>query len=423
MFSNKIDTYNPVKDDKLRASSNSNFDFDGEGFSSMLEKDETLSGKLRETEAEIREDESILSTDEENQAIAKRNSQKRAEAINQTQNNINTSKPETDARNLLKLMDMSTKVNMSAINITKSKKELENTTGASILEADELSGIVTKMLEIKPTIKEQNQIETTIDLSTSEEKMSDSEKEEKNDVLHETQEELLEDMSILSTDEENLAMVNKAKEYKALTDSDFSKNGEEDMEFINELISIQNQSMIEVNHSHKVKNAESIMAQIIEESKNKTVKLNASELSSEDVDYIINLLQQGTADSAYDDKENPSALSAKFLAMLKDSMINKKVFRIDFDNEISVIIKIDVEGKISANFLTSSKELEEGLRNNLYILRQKFEEQGIKYGSIEYTSMEKDNTQIDIQEVIKTIQAAESNSTLEERKNNEKTIH
>ena len=84
---------------------------------------------------------------------------------------------------------------------------------------------------------------------------------------------------------------------------------------------------------------------------------------------------------------------------------------------------IDVEGKISANFLTSSKELEEGLRNNLYILRQKFEEQGIKYGSIEYTSMEKDNTQIDIQEVIKTIQAAESNSTLEERNNNEKTIH
>ena len=93
--------------------------------------------------------------------------------------------------------------------------------------------------------------------------------------------------------------------------------------------------------------------------------------------------------------------------MLKDSLINKKVFRIDFDNEISVIIKIDVEGKISANFLTSSKELEEGLKNNLYILRQKFEEQGIKYGSIEYTSSSDEETHIDMQEVIKTIQAAE----------------
>ena len=56
MFSNRIDTYTPVKDDKLKAQSNSNFDFEGEGFSSMLEDDETLSGKLRETDAEIRED-------------------------------------------------------------------------------------------------------------------------------------------------------------------------------------------------------------------------------------------------------------------------------------------------------------------------------------------------------------------------------
>ena len=70
----------------------------------------------------------------------------------------------------------------------------------------------------------------------------------------------------------------------------------------------------------------------------KLVKLNVSELSSEDVDYIINLLQTGTADPNLDDEENPSALSAKFLAALKDSIINKKVFRIDFDNEISVII-------------------------------------------------------------------------------------
>ncbi len=416
MFADRINTYTPVKEDKLKSQSNQNFDFEGEGFSSMLEKDETLSGKLRETEAEIREDESILSTDEENKAIAKkRTAEAETAAHNKKQESPADKKPDADARNVLKLMDISTKVNMPPIHVSKSKKELENMTGSVSETVDELSGLVQLMSNTpKKEEQEDKPFETTIDLSTSEEKMSDSKKSKKDDTLHETQEELLEDMSILSTDEENLAMARKNSEYKPLSDEDYSRNGEEDMELLSEIQSIHNQAQIEVNDSYKIKKAESVMAQVIEESKNKIRTINASDLSSEDVDYIINLLKQGTADFNFEDKENPSLLSAKFLSLLKDSLINKKVFRIDFDNEISVIIKIDVEGKISANFLTSSKELEEGLKNNLYILRQKFEEEGIKYDSIEYTSTSDNDTHIDMQEVIKTIQAAEKTN---------KTIH
>ena len=416
MFADRINTYTPVKDDKLKSQSNQNFDFEGEGFSSMLEQDETLTGKLRETEAEIREDESILSTDEENKAIAKKRTAEAETAANDKNKKHEVpadKKPDNDARNVLKLMDISTKTNMPPIHVSKSKKELENMTGSVTETADELSGLV-QLMSNTPKKEEQDEesVQTTIDLSTSEEKMSDSKKSKKDDTLHETQEELLEDMSILSTDEENLAMARKNSEYTPLSDDDYSKNGEEDMELLSEIQSIHNQAQIEVNDSYKIKQAESVMAQAIEESKNKIRTINASDLTSEDVDYIINLLKQGTADFNFDEKENPSLLSAKFLSLLKDSLINKKVFRIDFDNEISVIIKIDVEGKISANFLTSSKELEEGLKNNLYILRQKFEEEGIKYNSIEYTSTSNNDTHIDMQEVIKTIQAAEkSNQT------------
>ncbi len=416
MFADRINTYTPVKDDKLKSQSNQNFDFEGEGFSSMLEQDETLTGKLRETEAEIREDESILSTDEENKAIAKKRTAEAETAANDKNKKHEVpadKKPDNDARNVLKLMDISTKTNMPPIHVSKSKKELENMTGSVTETADELSGLV-QLMSNTPKKEEQDEesVQTTIDLSTSEEKMSDSKKSKKDDTLHETQEELLEDMSILSTDEENLAMARKNSEYTPLSDDDYSKNGEEDMELLSEIQSIHNQAQIEVNDSYKIKQAESVMAQAIEESKNKIRTINASDLTSEDVDYIINLLKQGTADFNFDEKENPSLLSAKFLSLLKDSLINKKVFRIDFDNEISVIIKIDVEGKISANFLTSSKELEEGLKNNLYILRQKFEEEGIKYNSIEYTSTSDNDTHIDMQEVIKTIQAAEkSNQT------------
>lgn len=414
MFSNKIDTYTPIKDDKLKSQTSQNFDFEGEGFSSMLEKDETVSGKLRETEAEIREDESILSTDEENQAIAKKRS---GGVNNENQAKISETKQETDARNLLKLMDISTKIN--PVQISKSKKELENITGGVSETPEELAGIVSKVLqEAQIQEKESDEaIKTTIDLSTSEEKMSDSKKSKKEDEFHETREELLEDMSILSTDEENLAMAKQNSGYSELSDEDYSHNGEEDMELLSEIVSIHNQSRIEVPNSSVVKSAENIMSQIIEESKNKLVKLDVSELSSEDVDYITNLLKQGTADFNFDETENPSALSAKFLSMLKETLTNKKVFRIDFDNEISVIIKIDVEGKISANFLTSSKELEENLKNNLYILRQKFEEQGIKYDKIEHTSTQNNDAQLDMQAVINTIKSAGIDTKELEKKN------
>ena len=222
MFSNKIDTYAPVKDDKLKSQSNQNFDFEGEGFSSMLEQDEVVSGKLRETDAELLEDESILSTDEENRAIAKKRSGEAAQKA--AQKDVQPQKSETDARNLLKLMCMSNIVN--PIHITESKKELENITGTSTATPDELAGIVTKLLSDASVGKqEDDSLQTTVDVSTSEDKMSDSENKHKDDTLHETQEELLEDLSILSTDEENLAMVNKAKEYKALSDDDFSHNG------------------------------------------------------------------------------------------------------------------------------------------------------------------------------------------------------
>ena len=72
---------------------------------------------------------------------------------------------------------------------------------------------------------------------------------------------------------------------------------------------------------------------------------------------------------------------------------------------VKKIIKIDREGKISANFLTSDAEIEEGLKNNLYILRQKFDEQGIKYGSIEYTASDTE-AKINMQEIENIIKTA-----------------
>ena len=405
MFSNKIDTHIPLKEDKLKASSSNNFDFDGEGFSSMLENEENVSGKLRETDAEIREDESILSTDHENRTIARQRS-KAVSSKNIPQPNPNiATQIEKDARSLLKLMDMTTKANLHAINITKSKKELENLSASPAEIEDDLVSIIAK-IHSRTDVQDgsQESLSTEIDLGLNDEKMSDSSEGKEQNVLHETQEELLEDLSILSTDEENLAMVNKANDYEKLTDEDFQTK-DEDIEFLTELKSIHNQARVEIRDNSQQVETLSVTVQ----AHTKPVVLKASELNSADVDYVIAVLKSANDGTSFHDDEYPSELSAKFLIALKESLANKKVFRIDFDNDISVIIKIDMEGKISANFLTSNKEIEEGLKNNLYLLRQKFDEQGILYSNVEYTSTDVSNSELDIEKVIATINSANTN--------------
>ena len=122
-------------------------------------------------------------------------------------------------------------------------------------------------------------------------------------------------------------------------------------------------------------------------------RIDLSDLSSEDVDYIIGLLKMGTADSSnlMNNNDEMHILSEKFFALLKDSIINKKVFRIDFDNQISVIIRIDKEGKISAEFLTNDDALETFLKNNLHVLKERFEELNVSYGDITYKKTDEAN--------------------------------
>ena len=68
--------------------------------------------------------------------------------------------------------------------------------------------------------------------------------------------------------------------------------------------------------------------------------------------------------------------------MLVKAKENSQPLRIDFDNNISVIIRISRDGKISADFLPSSQIAEAYLKENLPLLKQKFDENNIKYGEL-----------------------------------------
>lgn len=383
MYTNGINNYAPVKEETKQNITSEQFTEDGDSFSDMMDKEKPAGNGLRETAQELAEDESILSTDEENRAMIK----KRPE---QTQGDKPQFAQPNDPARMLRLMDMSNTINLKMMNISKSKKELENTTFLSKDEDSEIEDI-TKVIEKMNIGKKDSEsdvknddVETSINMEKHPE---DFEEESRNNsqILHETAEELAEDESILSTEEENLEMARRNSVTGGLSDEDY-KTTEDDMLFLNDIAALNNQMF--VGESDIIKNTQNVLNVLMTQTKGIEInKISLADISSEDVDFIIDMLQRSGADtSEFFNNEDAyaSVLSERFFIMLKDSIVNKKIFRIDFDNQISVIIKISTDGKLRVEFQTTDDDMEEYLRNNLYILKQKFEELNVQYEEIEY---------------------------------------
>lgn len=380
MYSNGINSYTPIKEDILKPNIDTQLNFNGEAFSDLMDKEEPSDNMLRETAQELAEDEAILSTDEENRAMIKKRHN-----VSEFQKAVPDS--EVDKTRLLKLMDMSNKININSINITKTKKEIENTLGIGKEEENEpedIASVISKMM----ATKEQNSEDAKADVQSSldlEKHLDKSEKQKNNSqILHETEEELKEDESILSTEEENLEMARKNMAAKRLSDADY-KTTEEDMMFMNDIVAMNNQANIE--YSDRKQATENILSALMSQTMNVSThnKIDLSELKQSDVDCIIGMLRKGVQSPApFIDENNDELdfLSRKFVALLKDSIINNKVFRIDFDNDISVIIRVNKEGQLSVELQTKDEEMARHIKENLYILREKFDALNVKYDEI-----------------------------------------
>lgn len=77
-------------------------------------------------------------------------------------------------------------------------------------------------------------------------------------------------------------------------------------------------------------------------------------------------------------------VSKTLMNMIEDSYNTQKPVRLDFDNNVSVILKVDSEGKLSADFIPGDKAVETYLKNNIPFLKQRFEEQDLPYSELSY---------------------------------------
>ena len=174
---------------------------------------------------------------------------------------------------------------------------------------------------------------------------------------------LAEEKSILSTMEENIAIANKNMA-------------------ISKTKVVENEQGI-----HKVDKKTNLVVDTI-------VNYDNVVMNKEDVEFFTSLVEKGVADMS--EVKNPhraSQVSKTLADLLAKAMNDNKPIRIDFDNNISVIIKIDRAGKISADFLPSSQVAEAYLKENLPLLKQRFDDNNIDYNELNQRQRKQDTQQ------------------------------
>lgn len=124
-----------------------------------------------------------------------------------------------------------------------------------------------------------------------------------------------------------------------------------------------------------------------------TAAFDTSNIQRNDALFYINLLNQGEI-ANYTVKNDGNIIdgmnyknievSKTLSTLLSRAHESKKAVRLDFDNNVTVILKLSNEGKINAHFIPGDKAVEEYLKNNIPYLKQRFDEQNIPYANISY---------------------------------------
>ena len=113
----------------------------------------------------------------------------------------------------------------------------------------------------------------------------------------------------------------------------------------------------------------------------------------EKTDYVVK--ENGTANSfqtsllkVTNESDTQSVkstgVSKVLMNLIEEAYKTQKPVRIDFDNNVSVILRIGRDGKVNAEFIPGDKAVEEYLRNNIGYLKDRLENQNLDYGDIMY---------------------------------------
>ena len=231
------------------------------------------------------------------------------------------------------------------------------------------------------------QMNASMNFNSDGQPFSDLMKNQDNTKLKSSAKDLAEEQAVLSTMDENIAMANKnrvlagaqeetqSSRVKTVTNSDGVKKVDKQ----------SNVTVETVTNSDGVKKVDKQSNVTVET----VVKYDSIIMNESDVDFFVKLVENGQADASAAAAKN-SKVSKALADLIAKSMKDNQPVRIDFDNNISVIIKIGRDGKISADFLPSSQVAEAYLKENLPLLKQRFDESNIEYDELNHRQQKQD---------------------------------
>lgn len=83
--------------------------------------------------------------------------------------------------------------------------------------------------------------------------------------------------------------------------------------------------------------------------------------------------------------QKTAKVSQTLINALSNSAKTGQAVRIDFGNDVAVVMRVSRDGSIMANFIPGDKAVEEYLKNNIGFLKQRFDEEDIPYSQLSYS--------------------------------------
>lgn len=102
------------------------------------------------------------------------------------------------------------------------------------------------------------------------------------------------------------------------------------------------------------------------------------------VQNIVQDIQQAM-NFGTEEVQKSANVSKTLMNALQNSMKTGQAVRIDFGNDVAVVMRIGRDGTLMANFIPGDKAVEEYLKNNIDFLKQRFEEENVKYSQLSYS--------------------------------------
>ena len=284
-------------------------------------------------------------------------------------------------------MDISTttsSMNSMAVTESSSRQNSQKTSDKSF--SDEISKIE-KDTDTKEVDSSKEKVDNKADKSdksevaeNSEKIIKDSDKSSDEKVVQNNQNSDMNNMNFVNKEMSNVLLASVSKNGDSMINQEFELGVEGTI-----------QTLLNAN-----KNLESITRQA-----NSQLKLDYSTIQMDyddakffsdlvkDTDAVmqnvVSELQKGAEVSVQNIEKNVK-VSSTLLNLLSEANKTNQPVRIDFDKDISVIIKIDKDGSFSAKFIPGDKAVEQYLRQNMSMLQQRFEEQDLSYKELSYSN-------------------------------------